>query len=128
MYVHCWACVLFYALSSFYARIACFESYIDKTMAFCVRARVLLCVCVHACRLARFLILNTAYHFLQSLSSLFPVFLHISAIYRAEKSELQIWMEFIILLFVHHPRYFCAQLLQSIHCCFCLLQCTFMCV
>lgn len=47
MYVHCWACVLFYALSSFYVRIACSESYIDKTMACCVRARVLLCVCAY---------------------------------------------------------------------------------
>lgn len=37
LYVHCWACVLFYALSSFYVRIACFESYIDKTTACCVR-------------------------------------------------------------------------------------------
>lgn len=94
----------------------------------CACACAPVCVCVRACRLAQFLILGTAYHFLQSLSSLFPVFLHISAIYRAEKSELQIWMEFIILLFVHQPRDFCAQPPHSIHCCFRLLQCTFMCV
>lgn len=87
-YAHFCACVLFYALSSFHFRLS---------PALKVTARVCVCVCLCVCVLATYcnsLILNAAYLFLQSPSSLFPVFLYVSAISRVENSEQQIWKIF----------------------------------
>lgn len=79
-----------------------------------------MCVCL-ACR--EILIRNTASRFHQSLSSLFPVFLHISALYRVETPEPQIWMEFAIILIIYVAAcYFCLDPQHPIYCCFGLFQ------
>lgn len=122
-------CIILCVIAFSFPDVSCFESYIYKTttvslcVPVCVPSDNFLCVCVYlwyAC--TESLILNTALQFLQSLSSLFPVFLHISALYRVENPELQIWMEFVIILFIYRPRYFCPYLPHSIYCCFCLPQ------
>ena len=109
MHVHCCAHVLFYALSSFHFRLLPVLKVIEmpghgpKSLQMCVHhvcgcificVCVCVCLCVCACTYNNSLILNTAYLPLQSLSSLFPVFLHISAIYRVENPEWQMRMEF----------------------------------
>lgn len=75
--VHCWACVLPYVI------IFSFPALKVREMPGRGPNSLQMCVCVHLH--SNSLILNTAYIFLPSLSSPFPVFLHISAIYRVAK-------------------------------------------
>lgn len=68
-YAHCCACILFYVLSSFHFRL--FPAL--KVIEMPGHGPVFVCVCACA-PYCNSLILNTVYLFLQSLSSLFPVF------------------------------------------------------
>lgn len=84
-------CIILRVIVFSFPPLACFESHRD--------GRPWPRVCVSLCVCTLILSFLTQPIFLQSLSSLFPVLLHTSAIYRVENPELQIWMEFLLFFF-----------------------------
>lgn len=90
-------CIILRVIGFSFPPLACFESHRDGRPW--PRVCVSLCLCVCVCAPTVILSFLTQPIFLQSLSSLFPVLLHTSAIYRVENPELQTWMEFLLFFF-----------------------------